>query len=70
MKYEDFPRLIRREQAGEYVSCPQLLAHMEAAKWIKPTVCRNRMVLFDRRKLDECIDRLNGGDYPSPPSSS
>jgi len=66
MKFSDIPRLIRREQAGDYLSAPQLFAHMEEAGWIKPAVSRHRMTLFDRKKIDECVERLNRGEYPTP----
>jgi hypothetical protein len=39
-----------------YVGAPELLEIMRTAGWIKPTVGRNRMTLFDQRLLDACID--------------
>ena len=58
------PRLIRREDAGVYLSAPKLLAEMEEAGWISPVVQRNRMTLFDVRQLDACVDRLAAGESP------
>jgi hypothetical protein len=69
MKFSDVvtlaPRLMRREDCRRYCGAPQLFDLMEQFGWIKPTVQRNRMTLFDVRRLDECIDRLNRGEYPA-----
>ena len=58
------PRLLRAEDAGQYVGCPGLLGRMVKAGWIKPLVQRKRMTLFARSKLDECCERLERGEFP------
>jgi hypothetical protein len=65
-RYSDLihPRFLRAEEAGHYVGCPGLLSKMEKAGWIKPTVRQKRMTLFSLKKLDECADRLESGEFP------
>jgi hypothetical protein len=69
MKYSAIkaaPRMLRKDDAGQYVGAPKLLEKMENAQppWIKPAVARHRMTLYDVRLLDECCDRLSRGEFP------
>ena len=59
-------RLLDQEQAEAYVGGPQLLALMEAAKWIKPAVRRHRLTRWDVKILDQGCDRLQNGEWPEP----
>lgn len=58
------PRLFNQDDAGEYVGIPALFKRMELAGWIKPSVHQRKMKLYDKNKLDHCIDRLNSGEFP------
>ena len=58
------PRLLRVDDAGQYVGCPGLLALMVKAGWIKAIVQRKRMTVYQRSKLDECCERLERGEFP------
>ena len=70
MKYSMFktsiPRMLRKEDAGQYIGSPQLLKFMENAEppWIKPVVSKHKLVLFDVKHLDACCDRLSRGEFP------
>jgi len=55
---------MNEEEAGEYVGVPALLLKMELAGWIKPSVHRRKMRLYDLRVLDLCVDRLTAGEWP------
>jgi hypothetical protein len=63
-KLQSAPRLLRKEAAEAYVGAPQLLVKLVRAGWLKPTVQRNRLTLYDQRRLDDCVERLNGGEFP------
>ena len=58
------PRLMTRDDAGDYVGIPALLKKMETAGWLKATVAGRKMVLFDKTNIDHCVDRLNAGEFP------
>lgn len=68
MKYSSLiksaPRMLRKEDADNYVGSRVLLEQMEAAGWIQPAVRRHKITLYDIRKLDECCDRLTRGEFP------
>jgi hypothetical protein len=73
MKYsviEAAPRMLRKEAAGQYVGGPKLLEKMQKAEppWIQPSVAKHKMTLYDRRRLDECCDRLDRGEFPDQPT--
>ena len=57
-------RLLRAEAAGHYVGCPGLLVRMVKAAWIKPAVRRKKMTLYRRVDLDQCVDRIDKGEFP------
>jgi hypothetical protein len=58
------------EAAGQYVGGPKLLEKMQKAEppWIQPSVAKHKMTLYDRRRLDECCDRLDRGEFPDQPT--
>ena len=71
MKYsaiKSAPRMLRKDDAGQYVGSPKLLEQMEKAAppWIEPAVARHKMTLYDVRHLDACCDRLSRGEFPQP----
>lgn len=57
-------RLTDEAGAGFYVKVKALFQKMVEHGWIKPTVERRKIKLYDLNKLDECIDRLNAGEFP------
>lgn len=57
-------RMMTSDEAGEYMGVPALLSRMEGSGWIKPSVLRRKMRLYDLRDLDRCCDRLAEGDFP------
>jgi hypothetical protein len=57
-------RLLRAEAAGQYVGCPGLLIRMVRAAWIKAAVRRKKMTLYRRSDLDQCLDRIDRGEFP------
>ena len=71
MKYSDLvalqaatPRLMRKPAAEAYLGAPELLDRLLRGGWLKPTVAAHRMTLYDQHKLDDCVDRLNDGEFP------
>ena len=46
------PRMLRKEDAGQYVGSPKLLAQMQASDWISPAVARHKLVLYDVNEAD------------------
>lgn len=58
------PRLMTRDEAGEYVGCPAHLKKMETAGWIKPATNGRKLKFFDKHDLDHCIDRAKSGESP------
>lgn len=71
MKYSDLvendptPRMMRTPMAGRYIGAPHLLFLMEKFGWLKASVQKNRLKLWDRRLLDVCCDRLTAGEFPA-----
>lgn len=57
-------RMLTIEEAGLYVGIPALLDRMEKHGWIKASVKRPKMRLYDLRALDLCCDRLAAGEFP------
>jgi hypothetical protein len=57
-------RMMNSDEAGDYVGIPALLGRMETAGWIKPSVRRAKMRLYDVNQLDLCCDRLAAGEFP------
>jgi len=56
--------MLRKEDAGKYVSGPKLLSLMEEAGWTRSVAARHRPTVYDVKKLDECCDRLSRGEFP------
>ena len=61
-------RMLSKDEAGVYVGGPRLLRAMEAAGWLKASVARPELTLYDLRKLDDCCDRLSSGEFPETPT--
>jgi excisionase family DNA binding protein len=61
-------RMLSKDEAGVYVGGPRLLRAMEAAGWLKASVARPELTLYDLRKLDDCCDRLSNGEFPEIPT--
>ena len=54
------PRLLRSEDAAEFVGGEQVLKDLEASGWIAPVRRAKRMTLWDAKLLDAACDRLTG----------
>lgn len=64
-------RLCRDFEAIRYVKSKVLFDAMIAAGWLKPCFpSRHRLMLFDYRDLDLCIERLKEEGFPSSISES
>jgi hypothetical protein len=57
-------RLLDETGAGAYVCIAALFRKMKEHGWIKPTVNKRKIKLYDADRLDACIERLNAGEFP------
>jgi hypothetical protein len=55
-------RLCRDFEAAHYLRSAELLAELERAGWLVPTIRRHKLKLYDYRDLDTCIDRMKFQD--------
>ena len=58
------PRWLRAEDAGRYVRLPGLLTRFVKAAWLRPVVRQKKMTLFRRADVDQCLDRVEQGEFP------
>lgn len=58
----EMQRLLDLDQAGQYLRYPELLQKMRRKGWIKPVIDTRKMMAFDVRQLDECVNRLLSGE--------
>jgi hypothetical protein len=65
----DWPRLMPEEMAAAYlgVSLSQFRREQARGLWPKPKRRGARLNTYDRRELDDAVDRLEGGvNHPTP----
>jgi hypothetical protein len=55
----------RPPEAAYALGSEKLLAECVAAGWIKPTVKRHKLTLYDRADIATCWSRILAGEMPS-----
>ena len=55
----------RPPEAADALGSEQLLKECVAAGWIKPTVKRHKLTLYDRGNIAACWSRILAGEMPS-----
>jgi hypothetical protein len=55
----------RPPEAAYALGSEKLLAECVAAKWIKPTVKRHKLTLYDRADIATCWSRILAGELPT-----
>jgi hypothetical protein len=58
------PRLLRPNDAADYVGGEGMLKHFVKAGWLEPVVQRKRLTVYRRADLDACCSRLDAGEFP------
>lgn len=57
--------MIREYEAKMYVGAAELLDLLESAGWVKPSIRRHKLKLYDRNLIDAALDRLALEELPS-----
>jgi uncharacterized protein (DUF1786 family) len=55
---------VRPEQATLLLGSGEVLADFVNAGWIAPVISEHRLVLYGYRHLEECVRRLESGEWP------
>jgi len=58
-------RMLNPDESSDYVGGEAILARMEKAAWVKPSIRQHKLTRYDQRDLDAACDRLKAEELPA-----